>query len=232
MPAVQSPANSGCTIFIEPLPPARAALAQAIEGLDRARERLDEAHKAVAALEKVRPDANARRTGELHAEIGRLCEITNRLDAVADGVRPSLPGELQQAERWLREITGAAATAEERLAAAERDYVAAANGAREAVAERDRAVWAATVEAAGPALRKLGRAVSAAYERDARVRSLITALREIGNRNTETSSGALAAAFTIETALSAIRRQTAQGVDTALGRSLIEQLHSDPIASL
>ena len=79
------------------------------------------------------------------------------------------------------------------MSIAEQDYIAAANGAREAMRRRDDAVWAATVEAAAPALRKLGRAVSAVYERDARVRSLISALREVGNRNSETNSGAFAA---------------------------------------
>jgi hypothetical protein len=190
MDASQLLADPVSTIPLEPNPPARAALAQAIEGLDRARERLDEAQKAVAALEKIRPAASARQTSELHAEIGRPCEITNRFDAGAEGVRPSLPTELQQAERWLGEISAAAATAEERLSIAEQDYIAAANGAREAMRRRDDAVWAAAVEAVAPALRKLGRAVSAVYERDAHVRSLISALREIGNRNSETNSGA------------------------------------------
>jgi hypothetical protein len=232
MPVAQSPVNSNGTISVEPLPPTRAALAEAIESLDRARERLDETHKVVAGLEKIRPAASARQTSALHAEIGRLCEITNCLDAEAAGVRPSLPAELQQAERWLGEIYTAAAIAEERLSIAQQDYIAAANGAREAMRRRDDAVWAATVEAAGPALRKLGRAVSAVYERDARVRSLISELREIGHRNSETNSGAFAAAYAVETALNAIRRQTAQGVDIALVRSLIERLKSDPHASL
>ena len=150
------------------------------------------------------------KTSALHAEIGRLCEITNRLDAGAEGIRPSLPTELQQAERWLGEISAAAATAEERLSIAEQDYIAAANGAREAMRRRDDAVWAATVEAAAPALRKLGRAVSAVYERDARVRSLISALREVGNRNSETNSGAFAAASAVETALNAIRSDSSR----------------------
>jgi len=193
MRASQPLADPVPTIPLEPIPPARVALAQAIECLDSARERLDEAQKAVAALEQLRPAASARQTSALHAEIGRLCEITNRLDAGAEGIRPSLPTELQQAERWLGEISAAAATAEERLSIAEQDYIAAANGAREAMRRRDDAVWAATVEAAASALRKLGRAVSAVYERDARVRSLISALREVGNRNSETNSGAFAA---------------------------------------
>ena len=97
---------------------------------------------------------------------------------------------------------------------------------------RDHAVWSATVEAAGPALRKLDRAVTAVYRREARLRSLILVLRGIGDRNSEMNIGAFAAAYAVETALNAIRRQTAQGVDIALGRSLIERLQSDPLASL
>src|ERR1700716_4315079 len=48
------------TTPLEPIPPARVALAQAIECLDSARERLDEAQKAIAALEQLRPAASAR----------------------------------------------------------------------------------------------------------------------------------------------------------------------------
>src|ERR1700732_4352987 len=87
---------------------------------------------------------------------------------------------------------------------------------------QDHAVRGETVEAAGPALRKLDRAAAAVYRREARLRSLIVALREIGGRNSEMNSGAFAAAYAVETPLNAIRRQTAQGVEIALGRSLIE----------
>ena len=202
-------------ISVEPLPPARAEMARAMDGIDRVRERLDETHKVVSGLEKVRPAASARQTSALHAEIGRLCEITNCLDAGAEDVRPSLPAELQRAQRWLSEIAGVAATADERLSIAEQDYTAAANRAREAMLRQDHAVRGETVEAAGPALRKLDRAAAAVYRREARLRSLIVALREIGGRNSEMNSGAFAAAYAVETPLNAIRRQTAQGVEIA-----------------
>jgi len=71
-----------------------------------------------------------------------------------------------------------------------------------------------------------------AHERDACLRSLVGALREIGNRNSETNSGALAAAPAVEPALDAIRRQTALGVNIADGHSLIERLQTDPSVSL
>jgi hypothetical protein len=173
------------------------------------------------------------KTSALHAEIGRLCEITNRLDAGAEGIRPSLPTELQQAERWLGEISAAAATAEERLSIAEQDYIAAANGAREAMRRRDDAVWAATVEAAAPALRKLGRAVSAVYERDARVRSLPCAKSATGTaKRTAKRTAELSPRHPLLKPPSTRSAQTAQAVDIALDHSLIERLHSDPLASL
>ena len=56
--------------------------------------------------------------------------------------------------------------------------------------------------------------------------------RKSGNRNSETNSGALAAASAVEAALNAIRRQTALGVNIADGHSLIERLQTDPSASL
>jgi hypothetical protein len=62
-------------------------------------------------------------------------------------------GAAQLAEQWLSEVAGAAATAAERLSIAEQDYVGAADAAREAMLQRDRAVCAATVEAAEPALK-------------------------------------------------------------------------------
>lgn len=169
--------------------------------------------------------------------MGRLGQITAWLHAssnevAADVARPSLSAELQQAEDWLGEVAGVAASAEERLSIAERDYTEAAHAARDALLERDNAVWAATVDAAGPALRRLERAVAAAYARDARLRSLVVALREIGHRNTDTNSGALAAAAAIETALNEIRHQTAQNVDSRLGRALIDRLQTDPLVSL
>ena len=76
------------------------------------------------------------------------------------------------------------------------------------------------------------RRASAVYERDARLRSLIVALREIGDRNTEENRGALAAAEAIERALHVARRQTPRNADPRGGRSLIERLQTDPLATL
>src|ERR1700704_4613917 len=60
MRASQPLADPVPPIPLEPIPPATVALAQAIECLDSARERLDEAQKAIAALEQLRPAASAR----------------------------------------------------------------------------------------------------------------------------------------------------------------------------
>jgi hypothetical protein len=130
----------------------------------------------------------------------------------------------------LTEVAGAAATAADRLSVAERNYFEAATAAREAMLQQDRAVWTATVDAADPALRKLSRAVAAVYRREARLRSLVLALREIGHKNGETA--AFAAAEAVETALHTIRRQTGQEADAVQGRALIERLRLDPRASL
>jgi hypothetical protein len=214
----------------EPLPPARAALALAIECLDRARERLDEAQRALTGVEHLRAPVNCQEAGELRTQMGRLYQITRWLNASAEGARPSLSAELDRTEEWLSEVASAAATAAERLSIAEQDCAGAAEAARDAMLQRDRAVWTATVEVADPALRKLSRAVTAAYRREGRVRSLVLALRAIGNQSGE--SGPFAAAEAIETALHAIRRQTAEPADTVQGRALIERLRLDPRASL
>jgi hypothetical protein len=64
------------------------------------------------------------------------------------------------------------------------------------------------------------------------LRSLIVALREIGDRNTEENRGAMAAAEAIERALHAARRQAARNADPRGGWSLIERLQTDPLATL
>jgi hypothetical protein len=237
MDALSASTASPAPVAAEPLSPARAALLRAIECLDTARERLDHAQKALNATEDLRLPVSGQEADDLRTQMGRLGQIaawlkTSAEGAAADAVRPSLAAELKDAEGWLSEVAGAATMAEEQLSVAERDYTEAAHAARDALIERDRAVWAAAADATGPALRKLQRAVAAVYERDARLRSLIVALREVGNRNTETNSGAFAAASAIESALGLVRRQTARSVDSEIGRALIERLQTDPFASL
>jgi hypothetical protein len=217
---------------VAPLSPQRAALAEAIGRFLSARQRLEHAQNGLVTLERPPASVSSRNAGELCADMTRLHEITRWLGARSGDARPSLAGELKEAESWLGEVAGVAATAEQRLSAAERGYVDAAPAAREAHHARDCAVWATAVDAAGPALRRLERTVAAVYERDARLRSLIVALREIGNRNTEENRGALAAAEAIERALNLARRQTPRNADPRGARSLIERLQTDPLATL
>lgn len=217
---------------MNPFPPARAALAEAIDALQAPRERLDETHKVLAAIEAPPAALTSRDAGELRADLTRLHEITNWLGVRGGEARASLSRELKHAEDWLGEVAAVTATAEERLSRAEQDYTAAAHAARQAHLERDRAVWAVTLDAAGPALRKLGRAVISAHRREARLWSLVVALREIGHRNTETNSGSLHAAEAIERAIKTVRSQMVPGVDPVDGRSLIERLQTDPLAAL
>ena len=161
----------------------------------------------------------------------RLHEITNWLGARVGGDRPSLSAELKEAEAWLGEVAETMGEAEALLSAAERDYTDAAHAAREAQLARDRAVWAASVDATGLALRRLERAVAAVYARDARVRSLVVALREIGHRNTEENNDALVAAEAVQRGLHTARRQSPHPIDPGPGRSLIERLRTDPLAT-
>jgi hypothetical protein len=121
MSASQPQPNFSAAISVEPLPPAKAALAHAIECFDRARERLDEAQRVLTGMENLRAPVGSREAGELRAQMGRLCEITTWLNASAEGVRPSLPAELDRAEQWLSEVAAAAATAAERLSIAEQE---------------------------------------------------------------------------------------------------------------
>jgi hypothetical protein len=182
MSASQPQPNFNAAISLEPLPPARAALAHAIECFDRARERLDEAQRALTAMEKLRAPVSGREAGELRAQMGRVCEITNWLNAGAESGRPSLTAALARAERWLSEVAGAASTAAARLSTVERDCAAAAAAARDAMLQRERAVWGGTMEPARPSPRILNRAMAAAHRREGRLRGLVLALRETSAR--------------------------------------------------
>jgi hypothetical protein len=60
MNASQPQPNFNAAISVEPLPPARAALTHAIECFDRARERLDEAQRALMTMENLRAPVSGR----------------------------------------------------------------------------------------------------------------------------------------------------------------------------
>src|SRR5205823_3204799 len=76
------------------------------------------------------------------------------------------------------------------------------------------------------------RRASAVYERDARLRSLIVAPREIGHRNTEENRGAMAAAEAIERALHAARRQLARNADPRGGPVADRTTPNGPVSNI
>jgi hypothetical protein len=220
-----------------PLSPARALLAQAIEALNEAHGRLHQAQNPASETERIRAAASCREAAELRAAIQRLrsaheAELAAWVDAGADGVRPMAAGELLDAERRLGGIAGAAGAAEAQVSLADEGYAGAAARVHKAAEDRDRTLWPAAVEAAGPVLDELGRAVTAVLGLEARLRSLVSALREAGNRDAVNGNGALAAASSIESGIQAARRLPALARDAAPGRSLIERLRSDARATL
>ena len=236
MPPSQSPTEKLST-QAAPLSPARALLAQAIEALDEAHGRLHQAQNPVSETEQIRAAASCREAAELRAAIHRLrsaheAELAAWVDAGADGVRPVPAGELLDAERRLGGIAGAAGEAEAQVSIAEEGYAGAAAHVQKAAADRDRALWPAAIDAAGPVLDELAQAVTAVLGLEARLRSLVSALREAGNRDAVNGNGALAAAAAIESDIQAARRLPALARDAAPGRSLIERLRSEARATL
>jgi len=90
----------------EPLSPARAALADAIERLAAASARMEVAQSALVGVERPPASMSSRDAGELRADMTRLHEITNWLGARAGGERPPLSAELKEAEAWWGGIAG------------------------------------------------------------------------------------------------------------------------------
>ncbi len=220
-----------------PLSPARGALAQAIEALNEAQGRLHQAQSPMTEIDRIRARASCREAAELRAEIGRLrcaheAELAAWVDAGAKGLRPMPATGLVGAERRLGEMAGAAGAAEAQVSIAQEGYAGAAARVRQAAADRDRALWPAAVEAAAPVLDGLGRAVTAVLGVEIRLRSLVSALREAGNRDSANGNGALAAASAVESGIQAARRSRALAHDAGPGRSLIEHLRSDARAAL
>jgi hypothetical protein len=95
------------------LPSARAALACAIAGANRAQEDLEAAQQPVDKLAYARAAATQREAAELRGEIARLraaheAEIDSWVEAGSDGKRPAPAAELVPLERALGAIAGAA----------------------------------------------------------------------------------------------------------------------------
>jgi hypothetical protein len=217
--------------------PVIARLAQAIDGLEWAQQRLEYAQKPIRKLEQIRSAAVLHEATELRAETTRLraahdCEITDWVNSGSKGDRPTLPADLVAAEKRLGEIVAGMGDAETQLAIAREGYAGAAERVRQAVAEREEALWPAAIEAAGDVLREMERAVATVMSCEVRLRSLVSALREAGNHGGANSHGAHAAAAKIDEQRQAARRRPAAAYDSRAGRVLLERLRSDAHATL
>ncbi len=236
--ASQKPVSDKClTLEPPPLPPARAALARAIEALDAALRRRDQALRPIRGLDRVAAAAKAATLGALRDEVARLrkafdAEVAGWVAAGAKGERPVPPAELIAAERRLGEIGVAGAEAENQLAIAREGYVGAAERAKAAEAARNLALGPAAVEAAEAVLDEMRTSVASVMRRDALLRSLVSALRDEGHRDPQHGHAALAAAEKIERAVGALRRTPASTQTMPHGRVFLSALRSDPRAEL
>jgi hypothetical protein len=215
--------------------PARAALARAIEEVDSTQNLLEDARKPVDRLSLIAARARSQEAIAISAEVSRLrealdAEIAIWVDAGATGDRPAPSQELLAAERRLGELVSAGATAGAEIVLAEEDYVKLAVRAQSAAAERDQALWQATIEAAEPLLMALQQTRAVERDIEARLFGLVSALREIGNSPSGLDNAALRAAEKIEVEARAKLRLLTPACDVAAGHSLIGRLRSDPLA--
>jgi hypothetical protein len=198
---------------------------------------LEELHRPLSALERVLIAAESAEAAELRNEIGRLlaapdAERKDRTDGDRSGEMLLLASASPDDEQRLAELAKGAADAGHRLAAARDGYVAAAERVRIAAISYKEALWPATVEAAEPELCKLEQAVRGVLTIEARLRSLVLALRETGHRGEAGGEGAFSAAEKIESKIADIRRKPTIAVDIEIGRSFVDRLRSDPGAIL
>jgi hypothetical protein len=220
-----------------PLPPARAALARAIETLDVACRRMEQAQHPVNRLDQIMAAATCREAADIRAEIARLretheAEVAGWVDSGAQGTRPTPSAELLAAERLLGEIAEKVRQAETEIPIAQEDYAAAAERTRNAMRERDHALWPAAAEVAEPVLGELEHAIGGVLDIEARLHNLISALREIGHRDPTNGNGALGAAERVEKAIVTAHRRPGAPIDAAIGHSFLDRLRIDPLAEL
>ena len=237
IPGLNKEAGDGPADRAESLPPAKASLARAIAAVNRAQKEVEAAQQPVDKLASARAAATLLEAAALRSEIARLraaheAEINVWVDAGGDGERPAPPAELVPLERSLGAIAAAAREAEARFPSAHGDFLSAAERARNAMIEREQALWPATIEAADRTVGELERAITAVRFAEGRLLSLVSALHEAGARAGANGNGALAAAAKIKERAIATRRRDAPPIDPAHGRSLIERLRLDPFAEL
>lgn len=212
--------------------PARAALSRAIEALGFAHNRAVETSEPLAMLERVA--AQCAEAAELHDKLLRLRAADEEIFGVGSdegGESRLLPSEFFEPEKRILRLADSAADAARRIPDLRSDHAAALERVSRALTERDDALWAAALEAATPEFSRLEGAIRGVLAIEARLRSLVLALREAGNREPEARQ-ALAAAEKIEVLLGETRRKPEHRVDLEIGRSLISRLRSDPQAIL
>jgi hypothetical protein len=219
------------------LSPARAVLSAAISALHGAQDRLEELHSPLSALERILLAAQSVEAAELRNEISRLLtaqgtEMNISVDRAASAERPLFPRELVEAEQRLANFARGAADAEHRVAAAREEYVSTAERVRIVLIEREEALWPAVIEATEPDMCDLEDAVRKVLIIEARLRGVVSALREIGHRGEPGGNGAFIAAERIETKIADIRQKPTVAVDIDTGRSMIDRLRLDPGATL
>ena len=219
------------------LSPGAAWLAQAIEGLDQAQRRLENAQRPTSKLEQIRSAAIVQEAAELRAETTRFraahnSEIADWVNSGSTGDRPAPPAHLIAAEKRLGEIVAVMGDAETQLAIAREGYAGAAERVQQAAAEREQALWPAAIEAASSVLREMEQAVARVLSCEVRLRSLASALREAGNHSGINGHGAHAAASKVDEERQAARRRPAAACDSRAGRVLLERVRSDVHATL
>lgn len=220
----------------EPLTPARAELARLIALLDAAVTAAERARQPVDRLAAIKSRATALEAEELRHELDRLRQqdaaaIRAWLEGGAVGPRPNPSAKTLAAERRYAELTRAAKEAGSTLPVAEHTLDEALRQLKALTMERDCAVLAASVEAAKPVLTELERMIADACALEARLWSLIDALRQIGWTAND-ATAALSAAERIEKAVATVRRRRGDLGNRPDGRRLLEALKTDPAAAL
>jgi hypothetical protein len=222
----------------EPMTPARAVLADAIEKLRDCQERFDRAREPLGEMERIRAASTATEAAALRAAIDRLhaahaAEVAAWIAAGAAGNRPAIAVETFEAERRLGQIGAAAAVAAVTIAIAEEGATGAAASVSLAMRERDAAALAATVEACRPTVEEMQRHLSTAIRLEARLQELVQVLRNAGHRSTDQPAryAALRAAELIEREMVELRGLSRAQPETAPGSDLIERLRTDAAAA-
>lgn len=213
---------------------ARARLRTAIDTVQRALREVDAAREPIAALDRIKASAVVGEAAALQSEIERrnhehTAAVASWISSGARGARPTPPADLVDLERRAGEIAAEAAAAAPKLAQAHDNLAAANDRLRAAGIERDAAVPAAAIDAAGSALAELETAIMRVLRIEAKLRGLADVLRLAASGG---GTPYLAAANKIEELVQIAKRRPTAERDPVPGRQLIERLKVDASASL